>query len=350
MIVAIHRDSQGETSYAAKWAEYLDQAGVDVKFVNLHALDALNQVKDCNGVMWHWEYLPLERQSAPTILRAIENYLGIPVFPDQRTCWHYDDKIAQWYLFQTLKVKTPKTWVFWDREAANEWAREASYPVVFKLKTGSSASNVHLVESLPQALRVIELMFGPGTFARGFNQPTTALEHLFERNAGTLREAARRARRRVRGAMEGMLRPDPRAWWIVEKDYVYFQEFVPGNDGDTRITVIGHRAYGIYRRNRPGDFRASGSKLLDYDRSRISLACVKLAHELSAALGAQSMAYDFLLNENGEPLLGEMSYIYLDWPIEKCDGYWDPNLNWIPGRAWPQAAHVEDFLARIREV
>src|SRR5271165_1950561 len=120
MIVAIHRDAQGETSFAVKWAEYLGQAGVDVKFVNLHSLDALNQVKDCDGVMWHWEYLPLERQSAPTILRAIEDYLEIPVFPNQRTCWHYDDKVAQWYLFQTLKVKTPKTWVFWDRETATE--------------------------------------------------------------------------------------------------------------------------------------------------------------------------------------------------------------------------------------
>jgi hypothetical protein len=111
--------------------------------------------------------------------------------------------------------------------------------------------------------------------------------------------------------------------------------------------VIGNRAFGLFRLNRPGDFRASGSKRLSSDRERIDPACVAMAHEYSRRLGAQSMAYDFLKGRNGTPLLTEMSYIYLDQPIARCAGHWDSGMNWVPGSVTPQEAQVDDFLARI---
>ena len=44
-----------------------------------------------------------------------------------------------------------------------------------------------------------------------------------------------------------------------EREYVYFQEFLPGNNFDIRIIVIGDKAFGLKRMVRKGDFRASGS-------------------------------------------------------------------------------------------
>lgn len=343
--VAIHRDPDTPAAYPERWAFYLDRASVEVRWVNLRSPDAIDQVRECHGVMWHWEYMPHERQVAPTILHAIEAYLGIPVFPDQHTCWHYDDKIAQYYALQALKVPMPRTWIFWDREPAREWARSTTYPKVFKLKTGSSSSNVHLVRAEDDALELIDLMFGPGTYPRGFTKVSPELDVLPERRSG-LRAAARLAQL---AALENRpLHERGRYWWQPEKNYVYFQEFLPDNPGDTRITVIGKRAFGLRRANRLDDFRASGSKILDFDPDRIDPECIRLAHRISGALGAQSMAYDFLVDPCGRPAVTEMSYIYVDWAVERCEGYWDPDLVWVPGHMWPQAAHVEDFVARIR--
>jgi hypothetical protein len=295
--------------------------------------------------MWHWEYLPHERQVARTILRTVEEYLGIPVFPDLRTCWHYDDKIAQWYLFQAVGAPVPKTWLFWDPEPAFEWADQVSYPVVFKLKVGSSSGNVHLIRSREEARRVIDLMFGPGTYSRGFRPVSDTIDlHGFARRK--LEDVIGRWKSLIKWTLRGDP-TGPRYWWELEKGYAYFQEFLPDNDGDTRITVIGNRAFGLYRFNRPGDFRASGSKRLTSDPARIDPRCVALSHRLSSQLGVQSMAYDFLKGKGGEPLLGEMSYIYLDRPIAECQGHWDRSLTWVPGALTPQAAQVEDFLARI---
>jgi hypothetical protein len=343
--IAIHRAPGSESAFATGWASCLEQAGVHVKWVNLRLPDAIDQVRACQGVMWHWEYLPHERQLARTILQVIEQYLGIAVFPDQRTCWHYDDKIAQWYVFRALEVAIPRTWVFWDPEPAREWARAASYPVVFKLKTGSSSGNVHLVRNPEDALRLIDLMFGPGTYPRGFRPVTDTLD-MPGLSKRPFDEIVGRWKRLIKSTVRGDVYAE-RYWWEPQKNYVYFQEFIPGNDGDTRITVIGDRAFGLYRFNRPGDFRASGSKRLTSDPARVDPACVALAHRLSRTLGVQSMAYDFLKGPDGRPLLAEMSYIYLDQPIAQCDGHWDPALNWVPGRMTPQAAQVEDFLARI---
>jgi hypothetical protein len=346
--VAIHRDVDSPAAYPERWAFYLEAASVEVHWVNLRRPDAIEQVRDCNGVMWHWEYMPHERQVAPSILHAIEAYVGIPVFPDHRTCWHYDDKIAQYYVFQALEIPMPRTWVFWDRDLARHWARDATYPKVFKLRTGSSSSNVHLVRSEDEAVELIDLMFGPGTYPRGFREVVAELDLLPEKRSELRTAAARFAQ--LTALEHRPLHERGRYWWQPEKNYAYFQDFLPNNTGDTRITVIGTRAFGFRRSNRLGDFRASGSKILDYDPGRIDPACIRLAHRMASVVGAQSMAYDFLVDPGGRPVVTEMSYIYVDWAVERCEGYWDPDLVWVPGHMSPQAAQVEDFVARLRGV
>ena len=39
-------------------------------------------------------------KSLGRLLPVIEKELGLVVYPDQNTCWHYDDKIAQYYLLK----------------------------------------------------------------------------------------------------------------------------------------------------------------------------------------------------------------------------------------------------------
>ena len=59
--------------------------------------------------MWH---------IARRLLPVIERELGLTVYPDQNTCWHYDDKIAQAHLFKVAGIPAPETWVWFDGKAA----------------------------------------------------------------------------------------------------------------------------------------------------------------------------------------------------------------------------------------
>jgi hypothetical protein len=134
-----------------------------------------------------------------------------------------------------------------------------------------------------------------------------------------------------------------------ERGYVYFQDFIAGNDFDTRITIIGNRAFGFTRNVRPGDFRASGSGDINYDVSQINMQCVRTAFEIAGKIGSQSLAFDFVSDEQRRPLILEVSYCYDSRAVYACQGHWDEQLKWHLGHMWPQDAILTDFIVGSRD-
>jgi hypothetical protein len=120
-----------------------------------------------------------------------------------------------------------------------------------------------------------------------------------------------------------------------------------GNDFDTRVTIIGNRAFGAMRRNRPNDFRASGSGDCLFDPDRIDRRCIPIAFRVAEKLGTQSLACDFLFDANHEPRICEISYCSVASPVYDCQGYWDPGFGWHEGHFWPQDVILEDVLAAV---
>ena len=55
------------------------------------------------------------------------------------------------------------------------------------------------------------------------------------------------------------------------------------------------------------------------------------------------MAYDFIYDENKNPLIAEISYTYGDYP-EFSNGYWDKNLIWHSGHYFPEYFELVDAL------
>ncbi|UCG42196.1 MAG: hypothetical protein JSU73_09995 [candidate division WOR-3 bacterium] len=183
---------------------------------------------------------------------------------------------------------------------------------------------------------------------------------MFRRRLATLDEGQFRAlpwRRRIRAVASVLHHGTPLPPWDdgyeLQSGYVLFQEFLPGNDSDTRVTVIGNRAFASRRQNRPGDFRASGSGVSDFDPKLIDERFVRLAFLTARSLACQSCAIDGLY-KGTTPVVVEISYTYPSWSVQFCPGHWrldgSPDrgvLAWIPGRKWPEEAQVEDFLRRL---
>ncbi len=270
--------------------------------------------------------------------------MGISVFPNDSTCWHFDDKIAQKYLLESIGAPIPKTWVFFDKEAGNNWIKSASFPVVFKLHSGAGAQNVRLVRDKKEALELCSVAFGkgfksqPGYFKdikHRINKPSSLIENIHK--IGRAPKVFFNIRRLERDL--------PRC-----KGYIYFQEFMPDNQFDIRVTVIGDRAFGFIRYNRPGDFRASGSGRIDYDKSKIDPQCIRIAFDTAKKAGAQSLAHDFLKGRDGQFVIGEISYGYQDTAVYNCPGHWDSKMNWHEGHVWPQDAILEDLIQSLDHI
>ncbi len=344
LIIGIHPDHDWGGSYSEKWTETLTAAGAEVRRLDLLRSDALDQTRGCDGIMWRWAHTPQDKQSARQILHVIEHELGIPVYPDTPTAWHYDEKVSQYYLLKAFKAPTPPTWVFWKREDALAWASDAPCPLVFKLSSGAGSSNVVKVCDVAEVVRLINLAFVWGIQpSYGFGIPIEGDHHRLRRLVGLFG----RVRCGASYVMTGRLPPVHPLWWRPEFGYAYFQQFLPGNAYDTRITVIGNRAFGFRRYNRPDDFRASGSGLIDHDASKIDLRCVEQAFRISQQGRFQSMAYDFLY-DRGKPVIGEISYTFADGAVHDCTGHWMPDLTWVNGKMWPQQAQAVDFLRRVQ--
>jgi hypothetical protein len=288
--------------------------------------------------LWHWSQDdPCEQLIARNLIIAVES-MGLVVFPSTETCSHYDDKIAQKYLLEAMGAPLVPTFVFYDLDEALRWIEGASFPKVFKLRKGAGSGNVRLVRDATEARSLAKQ-----AITKGFYPIPT--------NARDIRKRYASARRR--GDLLGVLRRMPQVLVKMrqmnrafgrENGYAYFQEFMPGNDFDTRVTIIGNRAFAFTRNVRPGDFRASGSGDIRYDVSRINMDCVQTAFQITRKSGSQSMAFDFVLDEHNRPLILEVSYCYDAAAVYACEGHWDDRLHWHEGHMWPQDAILLDML------
>jgi glutathione synthase/RimK-type ligase-like ATP-grasp enzyme len=294
------------------------------------------ELRSTTHFIYRWTQNDYDRQIALTLLPIIEHEYGIRCFPDSRTCWSYDDKIRQYYLMKARGFPMVESYVFWDRRQALQWAGQATYPLVFKLKSGASSDGVLLVETPAAARRMIRRMFGRGVVP-GHLPSWQAVKWKDYSWAHHVKHAFGNVVRRLRGR-------DPESVWVPNRSYVLFQKFLPGNTFDTRVVVIGPRAYAFRRECRPNDFRSSGSGRCDCDPTKIDLRHVQMSLQVSQEMSFQSMAYDLLHDEHGAPVFCEMSYTYPDQTLHRCPGHWDHALSWHEGHCWPQYLILLDLL------
>jgi hypothetical protein len=338
-MLAIH-DNKG--SFSDRWISICKVRSIPYVTVDIFSDDIFDKFKqlDVRALLMH---PPMHDQRSKLVAKSIIqtcNLMNISTFPTLSDYWHFDDKVAQKYLFSALDLKTPDTHVFFSRENALTWIDTVQMPIVFKLKSGAGSINVALLRTKTEAIRHVNRMFG-----RGYPATESALRDI---------STKLRSHKAKKDWLATMLRlPNTlRNWWNLrqnldwERGYIYFQEFVSGNDCDTRVTVIGNRAFAFRRLTRPGDVRASGSGAIVYDPLSINLDCVRMAFFAAKRLGSTCVAFDFILKEKEQtPLIVEISYGFNAEAVYGCSGYWSPEMIWNPQRLWPQEAILDDFLS-----
>src|SRR5690606_11594747 len=239
----------------------------------------------------------------------------------------FDDKVAQKYLLEAVDAPLVPSYIFYDKKDALFWAKKTTFPKVFKLKGGAGAQNVKLIRNYTEAKTVINKSFG-----KGFSQ-FNRLENLKEKY---------KKYRTGKGALLGVIKALGRLVLPTgyakmqsrEKGYIYFQKFIPNNLYDTRVVVVSGKAAAERRMVRKNDFRASGSG--EYSYENINIEAIKIALDVSQRLGLQSVAFDFVEDTDGKPLIVEMSYGFGTAGISNVPGYWDSLLQWHEDKFDPQ--------------
>jgi len=328
-----------ENSFSERWIKYCQEHGIEYKLVDCYANDIIFQLENCQVLLWNWNDADYKaKKFAKQLIYSLE-MIGKKVFPNKKTCWHYDDKVGQKYLLEAIGAPFIETFVFYDKQKALEWVNTASFPKVFKLSVGSAANNVQLVHNKSEAKRLVIKAFNHG-FAQ-FNRFVSfkdkykiwKINKNYNKTMTLLRAFARLF---VPTQLETLMGK--------EIGYAYFQEFIPNNKYDIRVVTTGKRAFALKRLCRENDFRASGSGVIVYDKDQIDERCVQIALEISQQLEVQSLAYDFVFDQRGNPKIIEISYTYAMEAYDKCEGYWDENCQWNAKKFSPQGWIIEDII------
>lgn len=340
MKIAIH---QRTGSFSDRWIPYCEENNIPFKIVNCYDSDIISQLDDCMGLMWHWD---LNEYKAALFARQLTLSLekkGIKVFPDKNTGWHYNDKVGQKYLLEAIDALLVESYVFYSKQDALKWLETTCFPKVFKLRNGAGSSNVRLIKNKRKAKQLVSKAFGIG-----FSQ-TSTIRRLKERFYILRRDKDLAGIKKVLvGLVRLFILSEVEKFSQKEKGYVYFQDFIPDNFFDTRLVVIGDRCFGLRRSNRKGDFRASGSGILSYERELIDNKMIVIAFNVSAKLNVQSIAFDFIY-VNDVPKIIEISYCFsMGKSYDDCSGYWDRNLNWHEETINPQIFMIENFVKSLQ--
>jgi len=323
--VVVGKDSGGwhERFSAALGVAASKHPTLEYRLEELGGHDWIERVRDADVVLWNPVYMgPVAASHFKEKVYFLETFMRKRVIPNYSSIWHFESKIAQSYLLEHFGLSRPRTWVSFEWNDALGAAEDLGLPLVAKESYGAASSNVRLLRTNSEVKRYVT-------------------RHLYYQRWLEKEKTASSRTMTLLGSMD-----QPWLWYTVvgrltgsERVHpTYFQRYIEGNAGDVRVTVIGSRAYVFGRANRPDDFRASGSGLIDYDLD-VDHALLRKCITWSKEMGFDSMAYDILF-EDGQPLVVEMSYSYVASALAAARGHWllcdDGTLEYIEGPVWPQ--------------
>ena len=259
------------------------ELGVPYRVVDLSGPDWIDVVRRCgcdaflvrpSGQVTVWKQMFDER------LRIMVRDLGLRIFPTLDEVWFYESKRRMHYWLAAHDVPHPRTWVFYDRRAAQAFADAAPLPLVFKADFGSGSMGVRIFRDRGPLQRWIDRCFRKGILKRG---------------------ADRRDRQ----------------WGCV-----LFQAYLP-NVTEWRMIRIGDSYLG-YQKVRHGDFH-SGSHRFQYGVPPSDL--LDFVRGVTDQGRFRSMALDCFVTEDGRYLVNELQTTF---GLHVTDGL--PMQDGRPGR------------------
>jgi glutathione synthase/RimK-type ligase-like ATP-grasp enzyme len=287
--------NESETSHL-RWKAACEGEGINYCIIELVHADFIDQIRKYNPEFCLSQpsgRLQLYKMMYDERIFIIEKYLRIPVYPSYDEIVLHENKKMLAYFLKANNVPHPDTFVSYNRQEAETYAADASYPFVAKSAIGATGSGVAIIKSPDEAKDYISKVFGKGISRRfGPNRKTGT-------PAGWLMKAVR----------------SPKYFKYKMKDYseravdlqygfVIFQEYVH-HDYEWRCVKIGE-SYFAYKKLKRGN-QASGSKLFEYGAPPLEL--LDFTRDLCTVHNFNFMAVD-LFYVNNTILVNELQTVF----------------------------------------
>lgn len=325
MKVAILSDQEKKihsTNWSLKWIEYCQKNNIQYKVCNPFKNNIIEHLSNFDVVLWHFDnYSYKDMLIARNILFSLKE-LGIKTFPTISDSWHFDDKLAETYLLQTIDAPIPKTYYFYSYDNLKRKINDLKLPLIFKLRNGSGSHNIKMINSKKDLLNIGKKMFTTGMSSSPSLFYKASSNIKSSRNLDTFIKRTKRIPEFLRTRSNSKK-------FDMEKGYVYLQQFIDNHGFDIKIVVIGDKLSFFGRNIRRGEFRASGGGDMFFDRNIVPYNVIKSAFQTSDRLGFTCMGYDYVIDkDSNNGLIIEMSYGFSYESLLQAGGYFDREGNW----------------------
>lgn len=341
--VAILNSSKNEahsTTWAFPWENYCIENNIDYTVLDPYDSDIIDKLRGYNLLLWHYSgYIYTDMLLAKNILFSAKK-MGLKIFPDFNDSWHFDDKIAESYLLQSVNAPIPKSYFFYNMDSLSKKS-DLQFPIIAKLRNGSGSHNVVLLNNRNELLKYAKKMFTKGV---------DSSPNLIYKTSSNIKsvKSFKQFYSRLKRVPEFLRTLSNAKEFPKEKGYVYLQSFVPNDGYDLKVVVIGDKLSFIGRNIRKGDFRASGGGDLFFDKTYIQKKLIDVAFKTSDDLGFNCMGYDFVVDgKTNEPKIIEISYGFSHSALLEANGYFDREGVW---HEEPLNAPVEILKNLIKEI
>ncbi|MBD3316396.1 MAG: hypothetical protein GF344_11470 [Chitinivibrionales bacterium] len=279
------------------WAHACKKRGIDFEIIDLTSNTWFEQLQA--GTFRHCLACPPGRQRVFKELydeRAyvIERVSGCFLYPNYREISLHENKKYLSYWLKAKKLPHPHTHVFYNRQEALSFARQATLPLVGKLNIGASGKGVRVLRRREELLSYINSAFSTGI--RGQWGPNIKMGSYTNRFMKLIREPTRVLKRL------GAYRRDHGE---LQKGYVILQDYVE-HSHEWRIVRIGKSYFG-HQKTKCGD-KASGTKGINYVLPPAHL--LDFVAEICLANNFNSMAIDLFEDGKGGYLINELQCIF----------------------------------------
>jgi len=294
-----------------KWTKYcrfLEHNSFEYEIYNIHAHDWIERAKEFDIILGFFRSEFWHLQEMQEKYFFLETYLGKTTYPSSGHANLYENKKLEAYIAASHNLPFANAYVSYDKEDALHLVGTLKYPFISKIVPASGSMGVEMVDNPTQARKIVEQAFsrnGRRTFYNSFRQ----------------------------------------------KNYIYFQEYIPNDGYDVRAIVVGDKwGFGYYRKVLDGDFRASGMDMVE--KRELPEESLKIARQVNDIVKSPMLAVDMVYGLDGQYHIIEFSPTFLmrqpDQTLnEGVPGYYvfdDGSYHFEAKRYWPHDLFLSEFL------
>ena len=290
-----------------RYINFLEYNNIEYELYNVCKSDWFQNVTKYDVIIWDISSQPSRLEEAKNKIFIIETILGKKCYPSFENIYSYENKVLQYYLYNIYNLPYVPTFVSNDLAESLNFIEHCSFPIVSKISTGSGSRGVTLIRNKRYAKRLINAVFSSGK--------NTYYSYL------------------------------------KQKDYVYFQEYIPDAEYDLRVIVIGNKLFGYYRMRPRKDFRASGANIIE--KKELPEEAMRTAISCRDHLNATMIAVDMIYSNKYNKFMIIESSIFFgietaeQLKVNDVPGYYlyeDNKFIFEEGKYWVQDLAIEIFL------